>query len=387
MATRDPPESLQHRAQHALTSLPYLLLEKTLRHIPPSIPRASKFTRSWLRSQSKGPFKFYALARDRHEQLMPPQSRSRGSNNPIFVLPRELRDQIYEYAWQGTHIYYQDSFCAVNARYLDCDGLCEEMQALPAWVTMHPQVQEEALHWFYRTAEFSVGDGLEFMNPFHESGLHGAGILSIEEARNVTVFNICGLYRPNGNTVTAETSLSPVTIRLNDAQYKLIQLVADKDTVCFLRLSMRLRLDNTSISTEDRAHLRALEVLQEASYSISHVQIHFILSWEPCQSIRLGEVDDGIRYFKDSCWNLARSILVSPSTHLTPIDAKYAQSKSSAMRQNPGFLDTLLLQHWRDNHLAVEYPSQMTMVTAMAHQSSRSGGTSGIISAYFPIVC
>jgi hypothetical protein len=43
----------------------------------------------------------------------------------LFTLPREPRDFIYDYAWQGTHLYYLDLDCAVNARYLDADGACE----------------------------------------------------------------------------------------------------------------------------------------------------------------------------------------------------------------------------------------------------------------------
>jgi hypothetical protein len=132
--------------------------------MPPIIPQASTYTRDWLANQRTRTIQNDTLAHDRFDQLMSQSYRSRGLHEKILILPRELRDQIYDYAWQGTHIYYQDAVCAsgaVNARYVDNNGVCEKLQTLPSWVTINPQLQEEALHYFHRVAEFTFGGGNE----------------------------------------------------------------------------------------------------------------------------------------------------------------------------------------------------------------------------------
>lgn len=410
MAARDPPESLQPHARHHLTSLPYRLLEKLRRCTPRTIPKASRYTLSWLRSQRTRPRNSHVSARDRHDEDISRKSQLKDCSNLILMLPRELRDQIYEYAWQGTHIYYQDDFClagAVNARYLDCDELCEQIQTLPAWVTIHPQIQEEALHFFYQAAEFSVGDGNEYTTPFHGSTSHMSSILSIEKARNITVFGITGFYEPNRDTTSTDSfagSLdnvgdSPysftdfvglftdsVNITLNDTQRKLIRHVTDNDAVHLLRLSARLQLRSGAMTLiEEEAHLQALQDLQEASYGISHVQMHFQLAWQPSQSTLLGDFRVANYHFVVSCWILAKSILVPPSTYFTPACSVDKESEPDAAGRESAFKDTMDLPHWKDNNANLEQQSQGIMTTAMAYRRSGVGLEDGALSALAPV--
>lgn len=108
-----------------------------------------------------------------------------------------------------------------------------------------------------------------------------SGILSIEEARNITVFGIPGLYRPSRVTTSADTFAGSmdnlrdsadsftdsvglftdsVKITFNDTQRTLIRHITDNDMVHLLCLLARLQLDSGSMSLiEEQAHLQALQ--------------------------------------------------------------------------------------------------------------------------------
>jgi hypothetical protein len=88
----------------------------------------------------------------------PPSKRRRYEHNPVVSLPRELRDHIYHYAWEGTHIHYLEKGWGVDARYPDSGGKCTAAPSkLPQWLLVHPTVLAEGLEQFYCQAQFSVG--------------------------------------------------------------------------------------------------------------------------------------------------------------------------------------------------------------------------------------
>jgi hypothetical protein len=82
-----------------------------------------------LFSQKPVPLQSDRIVSDNFDKPRTPNPRSREFQDEIFNLPREVRDWMYEYVWEGTHIRYQEVICAssvISVRYLDCNGACEE---------------------------------------------------------------------------------------------------------------------------------------------------------------------------------------------------------------------------------------------------------------------
>ncbi|KAH6881651.1 hypothetical protein BKA58DRAFT_445893 [Alternaria rosae] len=217
----------------------------------------------------------------------------------------------------------------------------------------------------------------------------------------ITVSGISGLYRPNRDTTSTDSFAGSldnlkdsadlftdfvglftesVEITLNDTQRKLIRNITDNDLVRLLRLSARLHLDSGSMTRiEEQAHLQALQDLQEASYGISYVQMHFQLARQACQSRLLGNSRDTNHHFVVSRWILAKPILVPPSIRFTPARSVAKKSGSHAVGQESGSLHTMNLPHWIDNHDNLEHQPQTIMTTAMACRRSGIGLKDGVL--------
>jgi hypothetical protein len=181
-------------------------------------------------------------------------SQAQRFRDKLLALPRELRDLIYDYAWHGTHLYYQDLDCAVHARYFDTDGDCDETWGLPSWTTIHPHIREEAFELFHRNADFSVGDGNEYTIPkYGDEWALEQNVLLITKARHVTIFGLSGSYvwdpRMTGSsnvhgtlanmTATADIAPAVLSIDLSDIQQALICRMAGQSKARTMRLAIR----------------------------------------------------------------------------------------------------------------------------------------------------
>jgi hypothetical protein len=76
---------------------------------------------------------------------------------PFFLLPRELRDQIYHILWSNSLIAFRHNSVVTLARYyIGSDYTI--LNAIPAWLEANRQICDEGMHQFYRHAYFTVGE-------------------------------------------------------------------------------------------------------------------------------------------------------------------------------------------------------------------------------------
>lgn len=86
-----------------------------------------------------------------------PPSKKRRCPPTLPYLPRELRDQIYHYAWEGTYIRFYNKGWAIDARYPTATGDCENNPTkLPGWLLLDKGTVAEGTEQFYTRAEFSI---------------------------------------------------------------------------------------------------------------------------------------------------------------------------------------------------------------------------------------
>jgi hypothetical protein len=208
----------------------------------------------------------------------------------LFTLPRELRDMVYDYAWQGTHIYYQDQDldldCAVDARYLDTDLACCKTWELPPWTTIHPQIREETLQMFHRNAEFSVGDGNEYTIPYCNKFAPEQNLLSITKARHITIFGQSGSYvwdlrdimSPMTLATAGMTTTVPkfLSIKLSDIQQEIIRRLTGQNTVRTIRLAISWEQAFYAPEVRDG---HGLEALRHLCANIPNVNVYSRLVW------------------------------------------------------------------------------------------------------------
>lgn len=78
----------------------------------------------------------------------------------FLKLPRELRDEIYSYAWNATRIRFLHENFIIDADYSHIDGrkvvssISSIFTTLPKWVYTNKQILSEALERFYFHADF-----------------------------------------------------------------------------------------------------------------------------------------------------------------------------------------------------------------------------------------
>jgi hypothetical protein len=103
----------------------------------------------------------------KHVKTLPTTPLTTTKRYPIFDLPRELRDEIYHYAFQGVNIRYSITItrtarCSAEVK----QGLVgvatygrrqsPRLHEFPRWLRCTKQLRQEGLQQFYRLATFAL---------------------------------------------------------------------------------------------------------------------------------------------------------------------------------------------------------------------------------------
>jgi hypothetical protein len=75
----------------------------------------------------------------------------------LLQLPRELRDQIYDYLWQDVILGFRQEDFIVVARYRN-QNIHQPPHEFPRWLHTSRQMRSESVERFYATALFSIGE-------------------------------------------------------------------------------------------------------------------------------------------------------------------------------------------------------------------------------------